>query len=660
MNAELFAVQTYLMPDLSVKLTAITGPFTAGVEAARGALGKLTAATAAYRDAASNVASSVGASFSSLARMLTSPLALIGAGGGIAGFAMLIRSTDEAIAATGRLSDRLGITTEKLTGLQYAAKLAGVDADGLTMGLEKMLKNLSESAGKGGTINLGATKIDAKELVNASPEEAFTRIAEGLKNITNPAERAQAAVDLFGKAGQGLLPLMMQGADGIRAAEAEAQRLGLTFSRVDAAKVELANQAFTRMQAVVQGAVQTLAIQLAPFMEAMGNKLTQLATQGGGVAQYITSGFRAVTMAVAYAADGLNLLAAGLQVVRAGASHAFGFMIDIISPVLEGLDKLLVALGKTSTGWSEVSKNLAKGFHDTGTDAWESAKKDYDDAANGKYSKAARSGIDQIQNDSNAEANKVASEASKLNGGAFAGEGGEGSKGLQALRDQLQSIKEYADQGINPKYAEELSKLGLKGEQAQEWVKLKEQIDEANKSYERAAENAKKVEQLRDELDALKSGRDVDAAKLAQENPEAAKLQEQIDLVKKRNEMLKEAQSPIEKFQAALDEINKMYKQGLLSLPQYDELTKKANQDFEKESERDERAKPVDVKAETRRFALDVPQMPQRDDAARRAAQEQKQTDLQTSIESYIEQMYLKFCGLGTGGDDAGNIDDFA
>src|SRR5207247_2365101 len=103
-------------------------------------------------------------------------------------------------------------------------------------------------------------------------------IADKISKIENPAERATAAMQIFGKSGQQLLPLMMSGAEGLAAAQKEAEKLGLTYNRVDAAKVEAANDSMTRMKAVVTGVGNQLAIQLAPFIDAAATKLTALAS----------------------------------------------------------------------------------------------------------------------------------------------------------------------------------------------------------------------------------------------------------------------------------------------------------------------------------------------------------------------------------------------
>ncbi len=104
-----------------------------------------------------------------------------------------------------------------------------------------MLKNVGQAAMVGGPAAdaLDRLGLSVKTIAGESADQAFKDIADGIAGVTNPAERARLAVDIFGKSGQKLLPLMMEGAAGIAAAQAEAEKLGISFSRVDAKQIEL-------------------------------------------------------------------------------------------------------------------------------------------------------------------------------------------------------------------------------------------------------------------------------------------------------------------------------------------------------------------------------------------------------------------------------------
>src|SRR5258705_1279886 len=265
--------------NLNVRLTANIGAFAASMSAAAKPL--------------ASFAGKVGSASAKLVSFAGAATALV-AGGSLA---LLTSHSMDAIDANAKLADRLGFTTEQLVGLQHAASLAGVGSEELTGAMEKMLKNIAEAAAGGGAASntLQQIGLDAKTLANSTPDEAFKLIADGLLTIENPAQRAAATMDIFGKSGQSLGALLMSGSEGIAAAQAEAEKLGITFSRVDASKVEAANDSITRMKAVFTGVTNQIAIGLSPFIDAAAKKFTELATSGGGIWPKVGTAIEGVT-----------------------------------------------------------------------------------------------------------------------------------------------------------------------------------------------------------------------------------------------------------------------------------------------------------------------------------------------------------------------------
>jgi hypothetical protein len=209
------------------------------------------------------------------------------------------------IDANAKLADRFGITTESLAGLQHASGLAGVSSEELTGGMEKMLKTLGEAAGgsKEAREALSGLGLSYQDLMNQSPDQTFSQIADKISAIENPILRAKAAVDIFGKSGQSLLPLLTSGSAGIAAASEQAEKLGLALSRADSAKVEGANDALETMWKILQGIGNGIAVELAPFLEVIATKITEFATQGEGVLPKVKYGFRVVAFAAAALGD---------------------------------------------------------------------------------------------------------------------------------------------------------------------------------------------------------------------------------------------------------------------------------------------------------------------------------------------------------------------
>lgn len=324
--------------NLSVRLSANINQFSSG----------MTAAIKPLKQLGSQVASLGG---------LVNPAVTAFAGlAGAAGLGALVKGQMEAIDSTAKLSDRLGISTEALTGLQHAAGLSGVDAESLTGSLEKMLNTLNDAATKGSTAAATFQKmgLDAAKLANMAPDQAFAAISDGLVNIKNPAERASAAMDIFGKSGQALLPLMLSGSEGLKAAQAEAAKLGLTFSRVDAAKVEAANDAMSKMGEVAQGVGRTLAIQLAPYITAGADALTNFATSGEGLGPKVIGGFKLVLSGIATTADYLSLAQAGFYSLRAASQACWSLTIVAVGKVIQGIEWLQNKLTGTQSNFGQL------------------------------------------------------------------------------------------------------------------------------------------------------------------------------------------------------------------------------------------------------------------------------------------------------------------
>jgi len=222
------------------------------------------------------------------------------------GLSIMVKRALESIDATAKLSDRIGIETEDLTALQFAAKLAGSSAEAFNKSIEKMVRGLGEvKMGVGqAKYALEALGLSVDDLIDKDPAQTFELLAKEIAKLPTAADRASVAYYLMGRRGMELLNLMEQlERDGLAAVRAEAERLGITFSRLDAAKVEAANDAMTRLNAVLTGAVQTLTIELAPTLEAATNQFIEMGTAGGGMGEIVVDALEAMTKSAVYFAD---------------------------------------------------------------------------------------------------------------------------------------------------------------------------------------------------------------------------------------------------------------------------------------------------------------------------------------------------------------------
>lgn len=272
---------------------------------------------------------------------------------GVAGAAAVagLRSTAKSMDATAKAADRLGISTEAFVGLQHAATLSEVPVEMLNLGLTKMQDNLSTAATKGGPVKkvLNDMGLRSKELINLAPDVAFGKIADGIMSIENPSHRTAAAMDIFGKSGAQLIPLLKEGSAGFAKAREEAERFGLAFTKIDAAKIDAANDAVTKLGLSIKGAFSQAVIKIAPH-------LTNLVSQadfsfkeiGKSVGNFVGNSITNV----AFMARNWDLhwdlmtTSAGIQLNRLNA---------LVSGAFAGVETLLKGLQKN---WSAVFADL--------------------------------------------------------------------------------------------------------------------------------------------------------------------------------------------------------------------------------------------------------------------------------------------------------------
>ena len=282
---------------LAVSITAQTQKFNKGVNSALKTLTEFTAKTAAYGAAAAAAAA--------------------------AGMAVFTRSAMQNIDATAKLSDSLGIATENMAGLQHAANLAGVGQETLTGALEKFTRELEPG----------------KDVF-----QAFLDEADKIKELGNPVLQAAEAYDAFGKSGQKLLPLLLSGSDAIKEQVGDADKLGIAFDRIDAAKVEAANDAMTRLGALFDGLFIQLATQISPFITAAADGLVDMATKGESMGERVAGAFESVLTVLAKMADFFKLLEAvwytfqsliqsGVSAIVFGVKKAVEGMLDIAKKI---------------------------------------------------------------------------------------------------------------------------------------------------------------------------------------------------------------------------------------------------------------------------------------------------------------------------------------
>lgn len=180
------------------------------------------------------------------------------------------------------VAQRTGIGVEALQGYGAAAKLAGTDVETFARSLQKLTLNIGEAANnekqQKAFADLG---LVFDELRQKSPTEQFEAVADAISRITDPAERAAAAVSVFGKTGIELGPLFSEGPGALTKMREEAERLGQVVSQEAVENIAKMNDAFDRVSATVRGLVGLILGELAGPIATIAEELLQVVQRAG-------------------------------------------------------------------------------------------------------------------------------------------------------------------------------------------------------------------------------------------------------------------------------------------------------------------------------------------------------------------------------------------
>lgn len=137
-----------------------------------------------------------------------------------------------AIAYGSAINDMAAKTQVGVKWLQataYAAKLAGSSMEELGNSLVELRRAQAQALGGSAAdqASFAALKISLQELKALGPEQLFDRVAEAVQRSNGGIVETNAALQVLGRGGKGLLAGMVQG---FSEARMEAERLGLVLS----------------------------------------------------------------------------------------------------------------------------------------------------------------------------------------------------------------------------------------------------------------------------------------------------------------------------------------------------------------------------------------------------------------------------------------------
>lgn len=260
----------------------------------------------------------------------------------------VIEAADNAF----KLATALHMPTEALMGLQAMAKKeANILPDDFATALDKFAKKLGEAASQAGPARdaVEALGLDAGKLSTMSLDKAFIAVGGAIHDLNNPLAQAMASTDLLGKAGQKLMPMFADGAQGITDAIAKAQDMGVAMTDFDAAKLAAAKDVIEEIGQRFEGIKNKLVIELAPVIQAVAEQVLALIPSASTMKDFFINAIDVVVTAVGVLGDAWRVVKIGVELACLGALTLLAGLATGVEGIATGIVWIINKLGGKAT-----------------------------------------------------------------------------------------------------------------------------------------------------------------------------------------------------------------------------------------------------------------------------------------------------------------------
>lgn len=230
--------------DISVRILSDVTQLRAGMAQAQASLQRVESATSSLRGA-----------WNLLQTALTAY--------GFSRVASAMYAAGQALDETSKSARRLGMSTAEMQAFRLAAEYSGVSISQAERAMTRLTAEIARGTGPAAealrALGLSAGDIDTDDL-----SASLYTVLSALRDVSDPAERARLALDMFGRGGAQMIEL----ASGVDQAREAIDRLGMGFSDDAASGVEVANDSITTLGASIQALLAGLYADAAPVLQA--------------------------------------------------------------------------------------------------------------------------------------------------------------------------------------------------------------------------------------------------------------------------------------------------------------------------------------------------------------------------------------------------------
>ena len=206
---------------------------------------------------------------------------MLGASAAVGGSILAVgKSTADYAGDMYDMARGAGIGVEAFQKLAYAGRMSGVETEKLSASLVKFDRMVAEATGGNKTYMQTFEDLGIKIKDSAGnlrqPNEIFEDVADIFHNTEDGIGKTALAVELFGKSGADLIPMLNDGKACLKAFYAEAERLGLALSNEMIAKGDAFSDQLENIGEQVKGVKLQLGAALIPALSAATEKISKV------------------------------------------------------------------------------------------------------------------------------------------------------------------------------------------------------------------------------------------------------------------------------------------------------------------------------------------------------------------------------------------------
>lgn len=255
-------------------------------------------------------------------------LAVIGAGitAAGAGIMLAVRRQLNAADDMGKLAQKIGVPVDDLSRLTHAADMSGVAVSSLQTGVSRLSRAMVATPDKFRRIGVAVRDADGR-MRKAS--DVLSDVAQVLSTMPDGAQKTALAMDLLGRSGADLIPMLNGGSEALRGMMAEADALGIVITPEMFRNAEIFNDNISRLTKQFTGLWRMIAANLAPVLVSLSNTVVSVAA----AFRNLSPGVQSLISILAGAILVIGPVASGLGLMIMTAGPFFAAMISMASGV---------------------------------------------------------------------------------------------------------------------------------------------------------------------------------------------------------------------------------------------------------------------------------------------------------------------------------------